>query len=40
VLVEPYRNYAARLAAFAAEQGNGAAPPDALPDEAPAQAAE
>jgi uncharacterized protein YPO0396 len=40
VLVEPYRNYAARLAAFAAEQGNGAGPPDALPDAAPTQAAE
>jgi uncharacterized protein YPO0396 len=40
VLVEPYRNYAARLAAFAAEQGNGAAPPDVLPDETHAQAAE
>jgi uncharacterized protein YPO0396 len=40
VLVEPYRNYAARLAAFTAEQGNGAAPPDAMTDETPAQAAE
>jgi uncharacterized protein YPO0396 len=40
VLVEPYRNYAARLAAFAAEQGNGAAPPEAVPNEPPAQAAE
>ncbi len=40
VLVEPYRNYAARLTTFAAEQGNGTAPPGDVSDEAPAQAAE